>query len=278
MTAPIAILLTTYNSEKFLKPQLDSLFYQTFQDFILYVHDDGSKDKTLDIISEYQKRHDNICMLKDEQCGRKALGSFIWLLEQVKSPYYMFCDHDDVWLPEKIEKTYALMLEKEKMYPDKPVVVHTDLCVVDASLKTIHPSFWQYNKIDRRLMDNHFNYLAVCNAFTGCTMMINQCAKQVSLPVGRHAMVHDQWIGLKVVASGGISAYLEEATILYRQHAQNEVGAQRVDRKYYRNRLLAFKEVWQDNKKTLAMIRSIRKYSFAKYVYYKVSYYWKRFR
>ncbi|MDD2618518.1 MAG: glycosyltransferase family 2 protein [Bacteroidales bacterium] len=273
----IALLLTTYNSEKHLRPQLDSLFAQSWQDFKIYVHDDGSDDDTLQILAEYQQKYPQLILLQDPKPGRLAKGSFIWLLENTEADYYMFCDHDDVWLDDKIEKTYSKMLDCEQAGPGQAVVINTDLKVVDEQLNEINPSFWAFNKIKPSLLKS-FDYLTVCNAFTGCTMMINRAAKELALPVSEKALMHDKWIALKVAAEGGILDYLEEATVLYRQHGENQIGARKIGLSHYLKQLCSLTETWKENRATLEMSRAILKYSWAKYLYYKLLYALKRSR
>ena len=144
----LAILLATYNSEKYLRQQLDSVLNQSYTDWKLYIRDDGSKDKTLEIVNEYIQRDDRLYLLHDEVKGRGAKNSFLWLLEQTDSSYTMFCDHDDVKKKKKIEVTLKQMLEMEQIYPTLPVVAHTDLEVTNTELKTISPSFWEYTRLN----------------------------------------------------------------------------------------------------------------------------------
>lgn len=271
----IAILLSTCNSGKYLRPQLDSLFTQTVQDFEIHVHDDGSKDDTLQILAEYQQKHPGLILRKDPQPGRLAKGSFIWLLENTQADYYMFCDHDDVWLNDKIEKTYSKMQACEKARPGKAVVINTDLKVVDEQLNEIHPSFWAYNKIKPVLLRS-FEYLTVCNAFTGCTMMINRAAKELALPISEKALMHDKWIALKVAAAGGILESVHEATVLYRQHGENQIGARKIGIAHYFKQLRSLTATWKENRATLEMSRAIKRFSRAKYLYYKFLYAIKR--
>ncbi len=271
----IAILLTTCNSGKYLRPQLDSLFAQTMRDFEIHVHDDGSKDDTLQILAEYQEKHPELILREDPQPGRLAKGSFTWLLENTQADYYMFCDHDDVWLNDKIEKTYSQMRACEKAQPGKAVVVNTDLKVVDEQLNEIHPSFWAYNKIKPDLLKS-FEYLTVCNAFTGCTMMINRAAKELSLPMSEKALMHDKWIALKVAAGGGILESIHETTILYRQHGENQIGAREIGIAHYFKQLRSLPATWKENRATLEMSRAIKRFSWAKYLYYKFLYAIKR--
>jgi len=268
----IAILLATYNSEKYLKTQIDSVMDQTYKDFDLYIRDDGSNDSTLMIINEYLEIFSNIFILNDTVTSRKSMGSFMWMLENVKADYYMFCDHDDCWLPNKIKITFEKMLFTESINPSKPIIIHTDLIVVNNDLQEICSSFWSYSNIKPFLLLD-FNYLAVYNALTGCTMMINSKARTVSLPISSLATMHDVWIGLKVVASGGIINYITTPTILYRQHANNVVGAKEVGtKKYILNKIITLREVVKFNKERLRMIRHIRPYNVFEYIYYKFAY------
>lgn len=271
----IAVLLATYNSENYLRVQINSLLCQTYPKFTLYIRDDGSSDSTLQIVKEYCTIHSNIILLEDSFKGRKAMYSFIWLLEHTKASYYMFCDHDDYWLPDKIEKTLAKMKQNELLNPNKAIVVNTDLQVVDEELKVIEPSFWKYSKINPAILST-FNYLSVCNSFTGCTMMINDYAKQLALPISNKAIMHDIWIALCVSAQNGVLVYLDEATILYRQHGNNVVGASEFGKKYLLLKFMSLKEVVSQNRRYFGMVRAIKKYPVIKYIWFKLLYFIKR--
>ena len=272
----ISILLCTYNGEKYLKQQLESLFSQSYNDFFLYIHDDGSTDNTLKIISEFTDEYiGRVFLLFDDIKHRGAAQSFMWLLEHVDSDYYMFCDQDDIWLPNKIEKSLDKIIDSEKKYKGKPVVINTNLKVVDENLNTINESFWKYCKIDRALLTT-FDYMCVYNSFTGCTMMLNDTAKQIVLPMHPYAVMHDIWIGLKVKAADGILVWIDEPTILYRQHNDNVVGALSVEKKYYLNKILSFRKVVKNNMCLFKMINTIKRYSMIRFLLYKILYFIKR--
>lgn len=220
----IAILLATYNGARFLGEQLDSLFRQTYTDFTVYVHDDGSTDATCEILHQYASAHPGkLVLMSDEKPGRGPMGSFMWLLENTDAEYYMFCDQDDVWLETKIEHTLRRMRDVERLHPGKPVLIHTDLRVVDERLNTRYESFWK-RKGYRVDVSKRFNFTCLGNVFTGCTILINQALKQISLPVSPHAKMHDQWLGI-VAAKYGVVENLKEQTLLYRQHGMNAAGA-----------------------------------------------------
>lgn len=222
----IDILLATYNGARFLAEQLDSLFNQTNQDWTLIVHDDGSMDETVEIVKSYQVRNPSrIVLIEDDIKTGGAKNNFSHLIQFSISEYVMFCDQDDVWLSNKIELTLNQMLKLENTYPNKPILVHTDLVVVDKKLNEIAPSMFNYQKISK---SPSFEELLVQNNVTGCTMMINKKAREDSLPIPKDAIMHDWWIALISMANRGHVALLDKPTILYRQHQSNSVGAQKV--------------------------------------------------
>lgn len=251
----VSILLSTYNSELFLKEQIDSLLSQTFKTWFLYIRDDGSTDNTVLLIEDYCKKYDNIILIKDELIKLGANGSFIRLLSAVQSKYYMFCDHDDVWLPYKIEKTLQKMSEAESANPGKPILIFTDLKVVDVHLNLINNSLWAYQRTNPNHARNVY-YLSISNPVTGCTVMINQMAKEISLPMSQASLMHDLWIALNVCKYGYID-FITEPTILYRQHKVNLVGAKENNRSYYILRIKNLLNVIRDNILMIQMLNSL---------------------
>jgi glycosyltransferase involved in cell wall biosynthesis len=127
-----------------------SLFGQTCQGFTILVSDDRSTDSTLDIIADYQRRYPGrITMLEPDQRLGGPLANFSRLIDHLKADYAFLCDHDDVWLPNKI----ALCLEEIRSLEARhgsstPLLVHTDLTVVDSDLEIISPSSFLYQDID----------------------------------------------------------------------------------------------------------------------------------
>jgi glycosyltransferase involved in cell wall biosynthesis len=251
----LSILLSTYNSETYLIEQIDSILSQTVKDWILYIRDDGSSDSTIFLIENYCEQHDNIILLKDELNNLGAKNSFIKLLSDVDAHYYMFCDHDDVWLSSKVEKTLNKMKEIESQYPQKPILVFTDLKVVDADLNVISNSLWRYQHTNPMHAKDIYA-LSISNPVTGCTIMINQKAKEVSLPMSQKSLMHDLWIALNVTHYGYVD-FIDEPTILYRQHNENIIGAQKTNIMYYYTRLTHFSKVVKDNIKVIRMINSL---------------------
>lgn len=225
----IDILLATYNGEKFIKEQIDSLFSQSLTDWHLYINDDNSTDNTFEILKEYQGKYPDKITLSKSSSPLGAKGNFFKLIEFSKSEYIMFCDQDDVWHSDKIEKTFKKMLETENGNTDVPVLVHTDLCVVDENLNTINPSYFKLSRIKN---ETALNRAIVQNCVTGCTIMVNKALLKLAGDTNENVIMHDWWLYLIASAFGKIE-FLNEATIKYRQHSKNEVGAKGL--KYRKN-------------------------------------------
>lgn len=265
----IAILLSTHNSEIFLTEQIESIINQSYKNWTLYIRDDGSVDSTINLIEEYCKRNKNIIYFKDDK-RLNAKKSFMWILSHVNSKYYMFCDQDDVWLPKKIELTLEKMINVEIQYPQKPILIHTDLMVVDSKLNIISNSFWTSSKLKPDILKN-FNYIGVCNCATGCTVMINDLAKTISIPMPESAPMHDWWIA-SLVAKYGIIDYITQPTILYRQHQGNVVGAKDVSSSYFIDKLKNIITTIKGHIKLLPFHKQIKYGSFFKFYFYKIVY------
>jgi len=221
----IDILLATYNGEKYLPEQIQSILDQTYVHWRLLVRDDGSTDGTPDVIRAFAQKYPNkIVLLADDQRRRGACGNFGVLLGHATSDYVMFCDQDDVWLPHKIETTFQKMKAMEKAYGRTlPLLVYTDMKVVDDGLNNITYSYWKHQSFCPK-NGARLSRQLVSNVIVGCTVMMNRKLLELSLPMPEDALMHDWWFGL-VAACFGRCQYLSEPTVLYRQHAHNAVGA-----------------------------------------------------
>lgn len=238
----ISILMSTYNGEKYIREQIDSILSQTYSDWKLYVRDDGSKDNTVAIIDYYMDVYPDKIFLCRDLLGNLGPGrSFMTLLENIDGDYYMFCDQDDVWLPSKIEMSMLKMRECEELYLDKPLCVFTDLKIVDSDLKLISNSMWKSLKISS-LRCNDFYFLTCSWVVTGCTMLLNRRVKDFVFPYSDKIM-HDYWISM-ILSKKGYNIPFDSSTILYRQQSHNVVGANKNNTKgYYLSRIFSLKDV-----------------------------------
>ena len=266
----VDILLSTYNSERFLGDLFFSLEQQSFKDWRLIIRDDGSGDKTLDLLLRFKKEDsERVLILNSNGLNLGPKGSFVELLKESTAEYIMFCDHDDYWLPQKIEVSLKRMKEVEKLNPSKPVLVCSDLTITDKDLKIIHPSFWKHSRINIHNVNNIYR-LAINNVAVGCTVMINRKAKSISDPIPEQAVMHDWWIALKV-AQNGMIGLIEESTILYRQHPNNAIGAKSF-KNYSRLRLTHFTNTLKNNIEAFKMFKALEPgFSIFKLLGYKIS-------
>lgn len=230
----IDILLAVYNGEKFVSDQIHSILNQSFSSHRLLIRDNASEDNTCQIIQEIASKHEGRVSLTPSTTNDGVIGNFHALMKQAKAPYIMFSDADDVWLPEKIAKTMHLMKDLERKYGvDTPFLVHTDLTVVDRQLNVIHPSFRHYSHLQSH--NHELPRQLVQNAITGCTVLINQSLLKLALPLPSEIVMHDWWLGLVASLMGKIG-FLDEPTMLYRQHGGNDTGAKKYGFLSYYNR------------------------------------------
>lgn len=249
----IDVLLATYNGEHYVDEQIRSILGQTYADWRLLIRDDGSNDNTPAIIQAYATRFPaKIVVIKDNRTTLGVRGNFGALLEHSTAEYSMFCDQDDVWLPEKIELTLKKMQELEDRYGNAiPLLVYTDMKVVDDSLSVISASFWRSQVFDPNI-GKSLCRLFVSNVAAGCTMMFNKRLRELSVPVPAHCLMHDWWIGLVSVALGK-NDYLQQPTMLYRQHEKNVAGAKwDVSAQLVIRKILDFRDLITINKTHLA--------------------------
>lgn len=225
----IAILLSTYNGELYLREQIESFLMQTNQDWQLFVRDDGSRDKTIDILTEYVLKYPGkIHIVDDIKYNLGAGKSFMHLLDVVDADHYMFSDQDDVWMNNKIDKTFSKLKELESEYGSKiGIGVFTDLTVVDSELTVLMPSLWKGDNRNPKYVYNFYKQWTNRHASYGCTQMFNRATKEMVLPYRQFNGVqgaHDNWVEY-ILIKQGIYAYLDSPTIYYRQHGTNVVGA-----------------------------------------------------
>lgn len=274
-TGNIAILLATYNGERFIKEQLDSLLTQTYQDWHLYVHDDSSQDATVAIIKEFTDKHPDKITLLDYPPTGGACSNFLSMLKRVEARYYMFCDQDDVWLPKKIEMSIEELKKQEEQHPQKAIAVYTDLQIVDENLTPLFPSMWEHAGVYPQYLRTFADCGGHTAIATGCTMLFNHQAKTVvgGFPADK-ALMHDIWVCLCVLKCGGILTGIEEKTLLYRQHGHNTLGA--TDTKAADigicYRLRNIKKVFRSNRLYFAMLSSLGYGSVVKYLFAKIRY------
>lgn len=239
MNKKVAILLATHNSAVFLEEQLNSILSQSFSSISVTVSDDASTDKTKEIIDAYASKYENITVIQSPVPLKSAQANFWFLLKNAPdADYYMFCDHDDVWLKEKVEKTLNKMLETEN---SAPALVHSDLFVTDGALNIISPSMFKMQKLSKEAT---LQQALIQNNVTGCTVMINNALRTLALKKQDtdKMLMHDWFLNVLCLATGNVG-FVDEPLIYYRQHGNNEVGAKNASGiGYILKKAAAFKE------------------------------------
>ena len=252
----IVVLLAAYNGEMYLRKQMDSILTQETQEKVCIVaSDDCSRDGTAAILDLYaEKFPDRVLALHRKQpsggadrhflelmqlfaCAQKkaAIGTN-WescpdtvsrLRQMADAQYVMLSEQDDVWLPQKVEKLVICMKKHEKIHPSAPVLVHSDLAVVDSDLRVLASSFFQYQKISPRR--NRLRQLLVQNNVTGGAVMMNRPFLSLLETIPSCVLMHDAWLAL-LAACFGETGWVDEPLYLYRQHTGNSLGAEQADR------------------------------------------------
>ncbi|MBJ8325320.1 glycosyltransferase [Streptococcus pacificus] len=214
----VNIVMATYNGEKFLAEQIESIQKQTFKDWTLLIRDDGSNDQTRTIIQAFVKKDSRIHLIDSEKFDNVGvIKSFYTLVKRESADFYFFSDQDDVWLEDKLEKTLA----KAQTFPsDKPLLVYTDLSVVNQNLEMMTESM-----IEKQ--SHHANTTLLQelteNTVTGGTMLINHTLAK-KWTVDDNILMHDWYLALLASAMGNL-VYIDRPTQLYRQHDNNVLGA-----------------------------------------------------
>ena len=263
----IAILMATYNGGEYLREQINSIINQTIDDWTLYIHDDGSSDNTNQILEYYCSKYDNIVTLKyPSQKGAK--NNFFSLVRLVEADYYLFCDQDDVWKQNKIELEIEEMKSMEGKHGDVPLLVFSDLEVVDKNLNVISPSMWQNGGIRPELLTS-FDSGAVFEYVTGCTMLFNRMARDSVIYPADKALMHDSWVFCCILKARGHVNGLRKPLVSYRQHGDNTLGATSWSSYGLLYKIVHISKIFRNNYRHWEMLKSLGYGSFIKYLKYK---------
>lgn len=229
----VNVLMSTYNGEKFIREQIDSILKQKDVDVQLLIRDDGSMDHTIEIINEYAKRFPNVYAYMGENLG--VGKSFMELLKNApKAEYYAFADQDDVWLEDKLSRAVGIIQKTEKSdlakraneMDLKPVLYGSNQKCVDENLKFLN---YRYKRSPRGDMFQAISQ----NKVSGCTMVMNQALREELLKESHYPTdktldlrIHDTWC---MIVSNIVGEFVwdKESRILYRQHKNNVVGAKK---------------------------------------------------
>ena len=215
----VTVLMSTYNGDRFLREQLDSIFSQEKVHVRLIVRDDGSSDRTLDILREYQAAHSDMLIISDGN-NMRACASFLYLIRTyTEGSYFALSDQDDVWDTNKLISGIQAIRNEEKRMPNIPILYYSNLRIVNEDNE-----FSRISHTSPHISNNKYAAL-IENLATGCTIVYNQkLAKMAQLVKPMEYSMHDVWL-YRVASLFGKTIYDFEPRINYRQHTWNVVGA-----------------------------------------------------
>lgn len=221
MESLVYILLASYNGEKYIEKQLESIVLQTYTNWCLLIRDDGSTDNTISIIKKYCNNDRRIVLVDETNLNKgngacQNFGNLMQLAIDQRASTIMFCDQDDFWFPNKIEVMYNKMISSESE------MLYSNFIYADENL----------NKLSTAIQDSMspfifplFKSLIVQNHVYGCTMMISSELAKRCLPIPIVAENHDYWIALVASGTNTKIVHLNESLMLYRQHNTNVSGS-----------------------------------------------------
>ena len=222
----IQILLATYNGEKFLREQLDSILNQEYKLWELLIHDDGSKDNTISILKEYQNNYPKkIRLLIDKKFFSSASKNFFHLIKNRsrEANLYCFCDQDDIWHKSKLK----LIIERyNSQQGEEPLLIHSDLSLIDNSGKVLEKSHNKLINYQKNFITRNTSYYY--NPVPGCAMSINSAlANKISY--SKYMVMHDWWILLCAMHENTTLVYINFPLVAYRQHSGNVCGYKKIN-------------------------------------------------
>lgn len=232
----VQILLSTYNGEKHLASQIESILAQDYQNWELWIRDDCSSDNTLQIIRSYLKSHPSKIKLKDSKENLGSTTSFMKLIEESTAEYIMLCDQDDVWHPEKISRSLRALKSIE--VKGGMALIYTDMEVVDEDLNPINDSFLRAQRLRSNWSSKPYFVFAQSMA-AGCSMIFNAALRNQLHPVNAKLFQHDHWLLMHAAYCGKVG-FINWSSMKYRQHAANSIGSHRISPKYFISKLFSF--------------------------------------
>lgn len=211
MMETIDILLASYNGSRFIENQILSIIGQTYKNWILYIHDDGSSDNTLDIIRKYEKLDSRIKLIDDGVSLKGPGANFMHMLGVSQAKFICFCDQDDLWLEYKLEVLLSEIISKDNSIPQ----------VVYGNGYTWFPESYYMGRNSASVYPHSLQDLFFFNGgYQGASAIFNIKMKECIDKKYTYIAMHDQILNLAGVLFGNIH-YVNKSLFLYRQHSSN---------------------------------------------------------
>ncbi|MEN3794236.1 glycosyltransferase family 2 protein [Fulvimarina sp. MAC3] len=229
----MSVAMAFYEGGAYVESQLRSILDQTLLPDEIVICDDGSREDMGPRLKAIAADCPVPIRLYRNPGNLGVISNFEKAIGLCRGDYVALCDQDDVWNRDKLELSLAAMEAEEAAYPDRPVLVHTDLTVVDTDLKPLEASFLSSFSLHKsshgagaRASRLFALRLALQNNVNGCTCLMNRRLLQLALPFPSSVLMHDHWLALLAALHGRLLT-LPQATVLYRQHGGNQIGARR---------------------------------------------------
>ena len=222
----VQILLATFNGEKFLREQLDSIVNQEYKSWELLIHDDGSEDNTISILKEYQNNYPKkVSLLIDQQFFSSASKNFFHLIENRSREANLFClcDQDDIWHKNKLKIIIEIYNSEND---NEPLLIHSDLSLIDDSGRLLEKSHNKLIKYQKDFINK--NSSLYYNPVPGCAMSINSALAD-KISYCKDMVMHDWWILISAIYENTNVIYIKTPLVKYRQHSENVLGYKKIN-------------------------------------------------
>ena len=203
--ANISVAMATFNGEKYISEQLDSIIAQLGGEDELIISDDKSSDNTVEIVKGYMDTDDRIKLFSNLNSG--VINNFENAIKLCNNEIVFLCDQDDVWVKNKVAVTKKYFENDNEL-----MVVVSDAYVTDDKLNVIIDSFYKSRNSKKGVVRN-----IIKNSYLGCTMAFRQSAKPYFLPIPSNIGMHDMWIGISMEMFGK-TQFIAEKLVYYRRH------------------------------------------------------------
>ncbi|NBL00422.1 MAG: glycosyltransferase family 2 protein, partial [Erysipelotrichia bacterium] len=214
----VTILLTTFNAENFLVEQIESILHQTYSNIELVIHDDASDDRTCSIIEDYCQKYSNIKLIKNNH-NIGCVNNFESAISSCSAKYIALSDQDDIWARNKLEMQMQNLLRYEKGHKSMPIMVHSDLMMIDESNRVLYRSYFQFRKYKLKKHKDLGHILGPCGVM-GNTILFNDALKKLIIPFPHNLSIHDYWIAL-ITELLGKRITIYSPLVQYRIHSNN---------------------------------------------------------
>ena len=229
----VSVAMATYNGEKYIKEQIETILNNLDDKDELVISDDGSSDMTIGIINKINDKR--IKLLEGPRKGLKK--NFENAIKNTTGDVIFLSDQDDIWMENKVEKVL------ECFNNNNYILIQHDAVVVDENDKVIYESFAEHRKVKTGVIKN-----LIKNSYHGCCIAFRKELIKEILPIPDNVYLHDEWIGI-VAELNGKTYFLDEKLIKYRRHSENTSSFKHLPvKEMFLNRVNYTKEIYKYNK------------------------------